>query len=55
MLSFKKNMSMALSKIRKTWIVVVVRLCHGRPYFDGMPLIDLWLVGFVLQLGKIVA
>ena len=30
-------------------------LCHGRLYFDGMPLIDLWLVGFVLQLGKIVA
>jgi len=36
-------------------IVVVFRLCHGRLYFDGMPLIDLWLVGFVLQLGKIVA
>ena len=30
-------------------------VCHGRLYFDGMPLIDLWLVGFVLQLGKIVA
>jgi len=26
------------------FIVVVFRLCHGRLYFDGMPLIDLWLV-----------
>jgi len=56
MLSFKIFVD-GISEIRKTWIVVVFRLCHGRLYFDGMPLIDLSLVnfGFVLQLGKIVA
>ena len=41
--------------LKRTLLLMFFRLCHGRLYFDGMPLIDLWLVGFVLQLGKIVA
>jgi hypothetical protein len=47
--------SLGKNLFETNFIVVVFRLCHGRLCFDGMPLIDLWLVGFVLQLGKIVA